>query len=603
MPPQSIEKVLNSEYTKMFSCDDVMVFRPVGQCRVAVSPEGTEKDFKSGNTNGEPIVAILDGAPFTHHNLLKNRLILDDPDDFESDYPANSRKHGTAMASLVCHGELDAQEEPLQRPVYFRPIMKPDPDDFVNNPPWENIPKEYFMEDLIERSVRRVFEGDNSEDAVAPTIKVINLSIADSAKMFFNQLSSCARLLDWLSYKYQVLFCVSAGNINTDINIQKSINELRLLSNDALLSHATLKIHEDIRNRKIFSPADSINSITLGSIHSDRSTANNIGNRFDILPHQKLPSPISAHGLGYKNSIKPELYINGGIQLYNVVNNICSVSDSGLAPGQYVATTPTTGGEINRCVYTRGTSNSAALATRAAAQIYEMLSSLPSENGTSIDDDNIAVVLKTLLVHGASWGEGRNILESTLKTSGNSRSFKKLIARYMGFGIPDIHRVLECTSQRATAIGHGKIKNDDKHDFKFPLPPCLSGINEMRRLTITLAWFSPINPANRKYRKANLSIEPPKDIIGVDRINADWQQVKNGTVQHEILEGSKVVSYQDGNFLKISVVCREDAESLDEEVYYGLAVTLETGESVGVPIYEEIKDRIRIPLQVEEKIQ
>ncbi len=93
MPPQGIEKVLNSEYTKIFSCDDVMLFRPVGQCRVTVSPEGTERDFKSGNTSGEPIVAILDGAPFANHKLLENRLILDDPDDFESDYPVNARKH------------------------------------------------------------------------------------------------------------------------------------------------------------------------------------------------------------------------------------------------------------------------------------------------------------------------------------------------------------------------------------------------------------------------------------------------------------------------------------------------------------------------------
>lgn len=603
LPPQSIEKVLNSEYTKIFSCNDIMLFRPVGQCKVAVPSEGSERDFKSGNTAGMPIVAILDGVPFTNHHLLENRLILDDPDDFESDYPVNSRKHGTAMASLVCHGELDAQEEPLQRPIYFRPIMKPDPNDFVNNQPYENIPREYFMEDLIERSVRRIFEGDNNEEAVAPTIKIINLSIADPSKMFFNQLSSCARLLDWLSYKYQVLFCVSAGNINKDINIQKDLHELRSLSNDALLNHTTLKIYEDIRNRKIFSPADSINSITLGAIHADRSIINNIGSRFDILPNQHLPSPISAHGLGYKNSIKPELYINGGRQLYDVVNNTCSVSDSGLAPGQCVATTPATGGEINRCVYIRGTSNSAALATRAAAQIYEMLNSLISENRLSIDESNIAVILKTLLVHGASWGEGYSVLKSLLMTSENSRQFKRIIARYMGFGIPNIHRVLECTAQRATAIGYGKIKKDAKHDFSFPLPPCLSGRNEMRRLIITLAWFSPINPANRKYRKANLSVEPPDDIIGVGRINADWRQVKNGTVQHEVLEGSKVVSYQDGEFLKISVVCREDAGNLDEEVYYGLAVTLEVGESIGLPIYEEIESRISIRIQDKEEIQ
>lgn len=604
LPPESIEKVLKSKYTKVFISNDVMFFRPVGQCRVEVSADGTERNFESGNTAGEPIAAILDGAPFAHHNLLVNRLFLEDPDDFESSYSANARRHGTAMASLVCHGELDAREEPLTRPVYFRPIMKPDPNDFVNNTSREIIPKKHFMEDLIERSVRRMFEGDSNVPAVAPTIKVINISIADSSKMFFNQLSSCAKLLDWLSYNYKVLFCVSAGNINTDIDLPKSINELRALSNDELSTLTMLKIHEDRRNRKMLSPSDSINSITIGSIHADRATADNIGNRFDILPSQDLPSPISAHGLGFKNSIKPELYIFGGRQLYDAKdNNLYSVSDSGLPPGQCVATSPSTGGEINRCVYTRGTSNSAALATRSAAQIYDMLNSLMLENALLIEESNIAVILKTLLVHGASWTDGRSILEGILKTKDNSKKFRKTIARYLGFGIPNIHRVLECTSQRATAIGFGKIKKDYKHDFRFPLPPCLSGINEMRRLTITLAWFSPINPANRKYRKANLSIEPPTDDIGVDRINADWQQVKNGTVQHEVLEGSKVVSYQDGDFLKISVVCREDAESLDEEVPYGLAVTLETGEHIDLPIYEEIKARISIPVQIEEKIQ
>ena len=250
LPPESIEKVINHEDTNIFSSNEVMFFRPTGQCRVELYPDGVKGDFETGNVEGEPVIAILDGVPFVKHKLLENRLILDDPDDFESAYQANARKHGTAMASLVCHGELDAQEKPLQRPVYFRPIMKPDADDFVNNPPVETIPKKYFMEDLIERSVRRIFERDSSEDAVAPTIKVINLSIGNTSKMFFNQLSSRAKLLDWLSYKYQVLFCVSAGNINTAIDLQKNSTELHSLSNDELLCHTILKIHQDIRNRK-----------------------------------------------------------------------------------------------------------------------------------------------------------------------------------------------------------------------------------------------------------------------------------------------------------------------------------------------------------------
>jgi len=604
LPLESIEKVINSEYNAIFSSDDVRFFRPVGQCRVEVSNERTEGDFEMGSASGEPVVAILDGMPFVNHTLLEDRLILDDPDDFGSAYLANERQHGTAMASLVCHGELDAQEEPLSRLVYFRPIMKPDSDDSFNTPKSEIIPKDHFMEDLILRSVRRVFEGDSGEDAVAPTIKVINISIGDPSKMFFYELSSCAKLLDWLSYKYQVLFCVSAGNITSDINFAKSISDVNSLSDDELLNLTMKKVHEDRRNRKMLSPAESINSITLGSIHADMSTIDNVGNRVDILPDPHLPSPISAHGLGYRNSIKPELYISGGRQLFHAINEKeYRVSDSNLPPGQRTAASPISAGERNRCIHIVGTSNSAALASRAAAQIYEMLNSLMVENNT-IDDNNIAVILKALLVHGASWGNSYSILDNILRTSDKSGNFKRTVARYIGYGVPDFQRVLGCTSQRATAIGYGKIKDDDKHDFRFPLPPSLSGVNEMRRLTITLAWFSPINAANRKYRKANLSFEPSIDSIGkTTRVDSDWQQVKNGTVHHEVFEGNSVVTYQDGEFLTVSVVCRSDAGSLDEEVYYGIAVTLETAEGIELPIYEEIKERINIPISVEEQIE
>jgi len=598
LPPDSIKEVINSEYTRVFRSNDVMFFRPVGQCSVEIYPEGEEGDFRVGNVSGDPVVAIFDGDPFVNHALLENRLILDDSDDFGNAYQANERKHGTAMASLICHGELDAKEEPLLRPVYFRPIMKPDPEDFINQSRTERIPKEYFLEDLIERSVRRIFEGDGTLEAVAPTVKIINLSISDSSRMFFNQLSSGAKLLDWLSEKYQVLFCVSAGNIKTDIDLEQSVIDIQLLDDDDLLKLTMGKIQGDIRNRKLFAPADSINSITIGALHTDKSNITNLGNRIDLLPNQVLPSPVSTHGHGFRNSIKPEIYFPGGRQLYNHVNRRYKISGAGAPPGQFVATTPVTSGEKGRCVYTRGTSNATALATRGAAQIFEVLNELNIS-----DEKNIAVLLKALLIHSASWGNSYDDLETCLKNQNNSHNFRKIVSRYIGYGIPDINRVIECTAQRATAIGYGKIKKDEKHDFKFPIPPSLSGSNERRRLTTTLAWFSPINTDSRKFRKANLSINPSKDDIGVERKDADWQQVKNGTVQHEILEGSKVVDYQDGDALIISVICREDAGNLDETINYGLAVTLEVAEGINLPIYEEIKERIIIAIPVEESVQ
>ena len=60
-------------------------------------------------------------------------------------------------------------------------------------------------------------------------------------------------------------------------------------------------IQNDIRNRRILSPAESINAITIGAIHTDMSSIKGIDTRINILPNQMMPSPITTHGFGYKN--------------------------------------------------------------------------------------------------------------------------------------------------------------------------------------------------------------------------------------------------------------------------------------------------------------
>jgi len=599
LPNESIEKVLNHQYTMLFQNNHIMFFRK-GQCVVDEQPEGVEGSFEVGHVSGSPVLAIMDGYPLANHQLLENRLIIDDPDGFEDRYAATERKHGTAIASLICHGELDEGGTPLSRPVYFRPIMKPNKDDFHSGQ--EKIPEDMFFEDLIERSVRRIFEDSDDGPASAPTVKVINLSIGDSSQMFINRLSATSRLLDWLAYRYNVLFCVSAGNIIEDVDLGKKDIELKEMEDKDLVFHTFSHFHRDNRNRRILSPAESINALTVGAIHDDRSHSEYIGIRVDILPSRSLPSPISPHGQGFHSSIKPEIYMPGGRQLYNNYHNTTyQVAQAGKqSPGQKVAAAPANVGEKNRWVYTTGTSNAAALATRGAGFIYEVLDQLKNQDEDNLPDENIAVIIKALLVHSASNGNGGKILHEFFSNRVDSRQLKKTISRYLGYGVPDIQRVLECTAQRATAIGSGIIKKDDKHEFRFPLPPSLNNFATMRRLTITLAWFSPINPGNRKYRNAGLSFTVPKDSLKVDRKEADWQTVKNGTVQHEILEGKRMISFLDGDYLLIPVICREDAGSLDEDIRYGLAVTLEVAEDIDIPLYEEIRNRIKIPVQIED---
>jgi hypothetical protein len=611
LPRKSIQLIVEKIQRKeldvvLLKLPSIMFFRPTGQALTS-SPDETQAIESAPETpvTGEPVVAILDGVPFSQHEWLKNRLLLDDVDELEAEYQRGDRKHGTAMASLVIHGELDAHEAPLTRPVYFRPILQPDPHTRDRE---EHVPDEVFYEDRIERAVRRIFEGEGEVFAQAPTVKIINLSFGDPSRLFIHSLSPCAKLLDWLSWKYKVLFCVSSGNFTESIDLGFTEDEFKLLTdNDKVKTtlQAISNTAHSRRSRRLISPAESINSITVAASHQDASTIINMARRVDILPTAHLPSPINRLGNGFRRSIKPEILMAGGRQLYNPppVGKVFKLSKVALPPGQKVAS-ESKEGERSASSYTCGTSNAAALASRAAAKIYEVVDSIRSENPEVIQDDQVAVLIKALLVHGASRGNADDLLQKHLKTKTNSRQFKHFSSKFIGYGYPNIDKVLVCTEQRATVIGCGFIKEKQVHEYRFPLPPSLANSNEWRRLTITLAWFTPINANHRYLRKAKLFFEPPKnsDELQLKRQESDHNQVQRGTVQHEILESKKVSDYQDGDELVIPVQCNADAcDRLDEEIPYALTVTLEVKEGVNILVYQEIKNRIQLQVKVKQK--
>lgn len=602
-----VEKIHRNELdVELLKLPSIMFFRPTGQA-LTISPDETQSIEVAPETPaiGDPVVAILDGVPFSQHEWLKNRLLLDDPDELEAKYQRGERKHGTAMASLVIHGELDAQEAPLTRPVYFRPIMQPAPDTQDRS---EYVPDEIFYEDRIERAVRRMFEGEGDVPAQAPMVKVINLSFGDPSRLFIHSLSPCAKLLDWLSWKYKVLFCVSAGNFTESIDLGFTEDEFKLLTDNAKVEITLQSVSNTAHSRRLISPAESINAITVGASHQDSSaiTKINMARRVDILPAGQLPSPINRLGNGFRRSIKPEILMAGGRQLFNPppIGKSFKLSKIALPPGQRVAT-ENKEGERSASSYTCGTSNAVALASRSAARIYEVIEIIRNENPDVIQDNQVAVLIKALLVHGASREAADNLLEKHLKTKANSRQFKQFSSKFIGYGYPNIDKVLACTEQRATVIGCGFIKEKQVHEYRFPLPPSLANTTEWRRLTITLAWFTPVNPNHRYLRKAKLFFEPPKksDDLELERQQSDHNQVQRGTVQHEILESKKVSYYQEGDELVIPVQCNADAtDRLDEEIPYALTVTLEVKEGIDILIYQEIQNHIQLQVKAKQKV-
>jgi subtilase family protein len=603
LPIQAVRQVLAAPDLDLVRCEQVQFFRAVGQAFVPMILVDTS--FDDGAVGGPaktihpPVAALLDGLPIQNHRRLVGRLIVDDPDAFETDYPATERFHGTAMASLILHGDIGKGEPPLSRPLYVRPVMRPNPRDLRDRRE-EGVPDRVPIVDLFHRALRRIKEGDQGQPPTAPTVEVVNLSIGIRDRPFDRIMSPLARLVDWAAWKYRLLILVSAGNRRENVSLPMDPAAFRRLQPEQRQAELLRGLAAMSRLRRLLAPAEAVNALTIGSVHADSAGPAIFVPGFDPFPSPDLPSPFNAHGLGYRRSVKPDILVPGGRAVMEESLNtpppgttVLTFQQRTRPPGQKVACPGPNTGDLDRTCHTIGTSNATAIATRVATQLYDVLEELrESPGGDLIERVPRAIWLKALLVHGAEWGPGFELVAAALKNENNSRTFKEYVARFVGYGAIEPSRVVECTPHRVTGLSGGELQDGEAHIHQFPLPPSLIAKTGRRRLTITLAWLSPINPRHRGWRRAQLWFTPPEQPLQVKRQQVDWHAVQRGTVQHEILDGDRAAVFVDGNTLDIAVNCREDAGDLTEAVPYALAVTLEVAEEIGVVIYEEILERV-----------
>lgn len=599
IPSDAVAQILGEAPIRLVQLDEVMFFRPAGQS-ISIAPaeppidgdpnEPPEGAFPQGN----PRVALLDGLPITNHARLAGRLIVDDPQGWEQDYQAPERVHGTAMASLIVHGDLSAGDEPLRRPLYVRPIMKPDPADF-RNPRAESMPTDQLAIDLLHSAVRRICEGDGDEPPAAPDVRVINISIGDPSRPLDGPLSPFARMLDWLSWRYKVLFIVSAGNATGSIDLGVTRAQVTAMQPNEVTRTVVRSIHSQAHLRRILSPAEAVNALTVGSLHADDSGIVTPAWMIDPYPEAGFPSPANRIGLGFKRGVKPDVLFEGGVQLYRLspINNdgvLSIVETSNGGPGQRVAT-PGSLGDLGATRFMCGTSNATAIGTRSSEYLLQMLEDLKDD----WTPEQLSLLTKVLIVHSSDWTLAAEILKQELELGDDYRDH---LARYFGYGVAQLDRVLECTPSRVTVIASGEISDGAGHVFRLPLPPSLSGRVGVRRLVISLAWFTPINPTHRDYRRAGLWISKVESALLTDRKCLQWQTVQRGTIQHEIFEGDAAVAYVDGGVAEVKVNCRADAGRLDVPIPYALAVTLDVAEELRVPVYQEVSERIAVQADV-----
>lgn len=614
-----IRDVLAHPEVGLVAFDDVMVLRP--QSMVSGPVEASLED--STETEAEPIeeelkppvAALLDGMPMAQHDMLATRLVIDDPDEFAERYgTAAEQRHGTAMASLIVRGDLNAAHAlpAVRRRLYVRPIMYPQPDGLGSQ--HELMPPDRLGIDLVWRAFIRMFDGEGGEEAAAPTVRVVNLSLGDAKRQFAGLMSPWARLIDYLSWHYGVLVLISAGNISDGIPLD-GIASWADFENADPEERQTMLLRAILRqraNRRLLSPSESINALTIGAAHADYVAPNGHG-ALSVDPYTSpfLPNPSSALGLGFKRTIKPEILFPGGTEQVRTRSSHAPIEVRPVTqPARYFGigvASPGTAGETNRRLNMSGTSAATALATHSALRILEALEELPDDPAHPVIDPAYhAVLLKALLVHSARWDEASaNALKPIINENGKVHweHERDEISRFLGFGRAEIERVVDCQENRATLIGWSTIHARETDRFRVPLPAEMEGIAGYRALSVTIAWLTPITHSHRMYRLAKFKAEPGGDkAFSLGVTNSKDQPSHNalgkGTVYHHRWEGEEAADFVDDGYLVLDVTCSPAAGELDEAIPYAVVASLEVGAEVAVPVYERIRERLREVVRV-----
>ena len=595
VPVSAISQVLAMSYEGISGLDPIQYIRPQSLALTSLvgddSPIVDVINFEQPSEDS--ILGLIDGVPVARHPLLRNHLAVDDIFDLEPNTTLGSRRHGTAMASLIVHGDRNNRELVLPRKIHLVPVLGEE----------GRFPENRLIVDLIYQAVYSMLDGESPS---APHVTVINISLGNKHRPFHGQMSPWARLIDRLSFKYGVLFLVSAGNLADPFQMNQftTITGFEDASHEERTSSTISALDAIKAERRLISPAETVNGLTIGAINSDwvpdnlRRTAAMSINPY---PSLQMTNPTSAMGPGFAKSVKPEIILPGSREHLNVIGTsndhiiVSPVTQPTRSAGLKVAAPPIDGANEAYEGYTNGTSAATALASRTAHRIHDALEQEYGDEFFEMPKAHRAVLLKALLVHPASWpSETARVIKAIVGPADGKQHVKQKdnIRRYLGFGSYNLDDAVACASDRATFWAVSEIGPDQSVSVSVPIPVSLANKPQYHSITTTIAWITPTNNGNQSYRTVRLKLIAPQDIssLGVvpSKTQPDNNQMHKGTVATRRWEGevSAVLGNQD--ILTFSVERQPDQGAhIDENAIFAVAVT------ISMPGVDEIYDQVR----------
>lgn len=602
IPAREVAGIARLEATSLAGAEPVAFIAPQSLASTTTTDDLAELGpVPDGGASGQPILAILDAVPVQQHPLLRGRLLLDDPDGLEA-LAVGRRVHGTAMASLIIHGDRNANETPLPRPVLLLPVMVASGDTEQK----ERFHPDHLIPDTFVRALRHMKAGPN---ASAPEVIMANVSLGDEHQCFHHHISAWARALDVLAVEHGVLFIVSAGNDSGTIPLRgpATLDDFESLD-VAARSHAIFVAIEALKaDRRVLAPAESVNALTIGAAHADQimpRPAANIGLSYDPYPVGAMPMVSSRLGPGFNTATKPEVLLPGGRQRVHLRPGSPPIvqpqANANRFAGVRVAAPPSPGQALDQESTMIGTSAAAALASRTAHQIHDALADAYPDF-TGLPGTDRALILKALLVHAARWDEDGAAFIQGVAGPPNSKQHvaqKNNIRRHIGFGFLDPETAIAAASDRATLFGTGALAPNQGSLFSVPLPTCIGAKAIPHEVCATLAWFTRPAPGRQAYRTIRMKLIDPKEAVAQLGLKAesrqpDVNQANRGTVFTRRWSGSHAANVAPDGVLHIQVQREPDqGGGTKQPVPFALAVTIAMpGE---VRLYDEVRARLAV---------
>lgn len=603
--PREAARTLIEGHGRIAQFNDAMTIRPQSAYESKIEAEDGEakEALAEPDLQRDGIAALLDGYPIGEHDALAGRLNVIEVDIAGKDAPVATRNHGTAMASLIVHGDLQSPfTEPLNRPLAVVPVLLAPAAHRRETTPAGKLPI-----GVIYRALNAIITSNDGESPELDKIVVINHSICDDFAPFVRRPSPWATLLDYFGHRHRLLFVVSAGNIWSAFPISAYADLASFSADTATNREAAILAAIEMAkgNRGLLSPAESINSLTVGASHQDEAQPSAHAPP-DPYPSYAMSNLASALGLGVNKCVKPDLLAEGGRFAAGVSNmrtgGIEVHARASAHFGQEVAA-PSSTGALDRRIRTSGTSNAAALTTRAAHEIADAIEDLYAEEDIDWTTlDTRAVILKTLLAHGAGWGEIGSVLDEVYPPRDRNlwAARRSTITKFLGYGQIDTSRVVSGRKHRITLLADGMIRGGERHEYEIPVPPSMVGNRDIRTCTVTLSWTCPVTHTTADQRGVVLQLR------GTDNDTSFWSGVKRkgrfqpniatanrGTLIHVIQDGTSKIKTDDGRLvIAVQATCKEGFER--SEAPYALAITLELAQQQNSRLYEEVRESVRV---------